>query len=201
MKVVIPDKLVVVLAHRWSLPVLAELARSEGAKFSSLRVKLACSRDSLVTTLRALQDEGLVIRNPGYGHPMRPEYLLTDSGARLAPVCGFWLEKAKLTQGDALTRWCLPVLILIGAGTNRFAEIRRELDAAPSAVSTSLRDLTGRGVIVKRLADTWPATLSYHLTRRGISWHQAALILVKAFGQPTKRRGGVPALSRRATIS
>jgi DNA-binding HxlR family transcriptional regulator len=200
MNVVIPDKLVAVLAHRWSLPVLAELARSEGAKFSSLRVRLACSRDSLITTLRALQDEGLVIRNPGYGHPMRPEYLLTDAGARVAPACSFWLEKAELTDGVALTRWCLPVLILIGTGRNRFAEIRRELDAAPSAVSTSLRDLTGHGVVVKRLAGTWSATVSYHLTRRGTSWHKAALMLVNAFVKSAKPPGGVPRQPIRATI-
>ena len=35
-------------------------------------------------SLAHLIDIGLVIRNPGYGHPLRPEYLLTDNGRGVA---------------------------------------------------------------------------------------------------------------------
>ncbi|MGH2451320.1 MAG: winged helix-turn-helix transcriptional regulator, partial [Candidatus Limnocylindria bacterium] len=66
--------------HRWAAPVLAELDRSRGSRFVTLSNRLALSRESLRRTLTALIDAGLVMKNPGYGHPLRPEYILTERG-------------------------------------------------------------------------------------------------------------------------
>ena len=39
------------------------------------------------------------MKNPGHGHPMRPEYLLTSSGEELAPWC------RRLLDGSDGRRW------------------------------------------------------------------------------------------------
>ena len=60
--------------------MLAELERQRGARFVALANRLGVSRDSLTRTLGALIDAGFVARNPGHGHPLRPEYILTKRG-------------------------------------------------------------------------------------------------------------------------
>ena len=66
------------LNHRWSLAVLAELERTRGSRFVVLLNRIGLARVPRVT-LSNLVDAGLVERNPGYGHPLRPEYLLTPA--------------------------------------------------------------------------------------------------------------------------
>ena len=63
--------------HRWNIAIVAELHRSNGAKFVTLANRLELGHSTLKRCLNALIDLGLVRRNPGYGHPLRPEYLLT----------------------------------------------------------------------------------------------------------------------------
>src|SRR5262245_29802381 len=76
--------LVALFHNRWSVPILAELHRQRGSRFVTLARTLGMSRESLRRTLAALIESGLVGRNPGYGHPLRPEYVLTTRGERVA---------------------------------------------------------------------------------------------------------------------
>ena len=76
--------LVALFHNRWSVPILAELHRQRGSRFVTLARTLGMSRESLRRTLAALIESGLVGRNPGYGHPLRPEYVLTTRGDRIA---------------------------------------------------------------------------------------------------------------------
>ena len=69
--------LTVLVHHRWALPVLGELYRDDGAKFVTLVHRLNVSKDSLARTLEHLRTLDLAVKNPGYGHPLRPEYVLT----------------------------------------------------------------------------------------------------------------------------
>ncbi len=73
--------------RRWAVPVLAQLHRDRGAKAITLTNGLSVSRESLRATLDELIEHGWIARNPGYGHPMRPEYLLTRRGEKLGPTC------------------------------------------------------------------------------------------------------------------
>ena len=73
--------------HRWTAPILAELHRTNGAKFITLVGRLSIPRETLIRTLRVLIRSGWVRRNPGHGHPLRPEYLPTARGRTLGGAC------------------------------------------------------------------------------------------------------------------
>lgn len=159
------------LHHRWSVPVIALLhARGGGAKFVTLQKILGTARDSLARTLTALIESGIVARNPGYGHPMRPEYLLSPAGARLGPLClrlMEWLDRYGL-QEVGLKKWSLPVVHAISCTDGRFNRIRSALpDATPRALAASLRDLQNAGLVNRFLVDADPPRTEYALTRRG----------------------------------
>ena len=78
------DRLTALFRRRWACPVIAELHRSDGAKFVTLVNRLGSNPAAMRTTLDDLLELGWIRRNPGYGHPMRPEYLLTAHGERIA---------------------------------------------------------------------------------------------------------------------
>ncbi|MBK7403431.1 MAG: hypothetical protein IPJ41_02050 [Phycisphaerales bacterium] len=88
-----PARLVDLAHRRWTLPLLAELhhARTSrdptGARFVGLVHRLNVGRESLRQTLDFAIAHGWVRNNPGHGHPLRPEFILTEAGSRLAPAC------------------------------------------------------------------------------------------------------------------
>ena len=99
-------RLAALLHHRWSVPVLAALLEGSGAKFVTLARRLDLSRDSLRRTLDVLIAQRWVMRNPGHGHPMRPEYLLTAAGARIAPWCHGLLRALSRLGLDYMQCYC-----------------------------------------------------------------------------------------------
>ena len=154
--------------HRWSAPVLAELERQRGSRFVALSRMLGVGRDSLRRTLDSLIAQGLVERNPGYGHPLRPEYLLTDRGRDVARRCGTLLA---LLDGNAelvLRKWSLPVLVVL-QGPMRFSEIRASLAGITGrALALALKDLQLAGLIERRVDDqSYPPSVVYEATVEG----------------------------------
>jgi DNA-binding HxlR family transcriptional regulator len=154
--------------HRWSVPILAELERAGGgSRFAPIVNRLGLSRQSLRQTLDALIDAGLVMRNPGYGHPLRPEYVLTERGRRLAPNCTRLvaaLEHEGLVD-VGLKKWSVPVLVAL-AEERRFGELRDELQASPRALTLALKELADAGLVERRVHDDFPPSTSYRLTPR-----------------------------------
>jgi DNA-binding HxlR family transcriptional regulator len=157
--------------HRWTVPTLAALeAQGGGAKFVTLRRSLGVSRDSLQRTLAALVNASLVAPYPGYGHPMRPEYFLTASGSRVAPVCVKLLEKLRRLRVEdvGLRKWSLPVAHALATAGGRFNRVRAVLDeVTPRALSTALCDLQKAGLVTRRLVDDSPPRTEYHLSTTG----------------------------------
>ena len=162
------------LAHRrWNIPVLAELHRRSGARFVVLASTLGASRGSLASSLDSLVDMGLIRRNPGVGHPMRPEYLLTERGERVGAHC---LKIARLVdrRGEndlAYRKWTLPITAAIGDGVRRFNEVRGLLgdSASPRAVTLGLKSLLSTGWAERLLIDDYPPAAGYVLARPGKS--------------------------------
>lgn len=163
-----PDRvrtLIHLFHHRWSVPILGELDRRRGAKFVTLVHATGAAPGSVRASLDALIARGWVAPNPGYGHPLRPEYILTDAGAHLAPTCAR-LDDALVAldlRPVALRKWSMPVLDAVAHGAARFTQIATHLrQATDRAVSLSLQDLQ-RASLLQRVVDTaTPALAPMH---------------------------------------
>lgn len=162
--------LVALFHNRWSVPILAELRRQRGSRFVTLARTLGMSRESLRRTLAALIESGLVGRNPGYGHPLRPEYVLTSSGERIAVACGPLVEQLRRGELEevGLKKWSMPVVFALGEGPRRFSELRETLEGiSPRALALALKDLEAAEIVDRRVTDDYPPATVYRLTRTG----------------------------------
>ena len=155
--------------HRWNVPVLASL-QSSGSRFVVLQQTLGASREALRASLDALELAGLVAANPGYGHPLRPEYVLTDAGATLAPACDHYRTTAdRLGQAAvAYRKWTAPLLLALREGHTRFSGLETALGSiTPRALSQGLRYMCESDLVVRAVRDGYPPHASYLLTRAG----------------------------------
>jgi DNA-binding HxlR family transcriptional regulator len=162
--------LVALFHNRWSVPILAELHRQRGSRFVTLSRILGLSRESLRRTLAALIDGGLVGRNPDYGHPLRPEYVLTSSGERIAAACRPLVERLRTggLEDVALKKWSMPVVYALADGPRRFSELREALEGiSPRALTLALKDLEAARLVDRRVTDDYPPATVYRLTRAG----------------------------------
>ena len=154
-------ELIALCHYRWSAPVLAELGRTHGTRFVVLAKHLGVGRTSLRRTLDALVELGLVRRNPGYGHPLRPEYLLTSAGESVAARCERLLAAVDGTRDVVLRKWSLPVLAALGQRA-RFSELRDALPGVTArALALALKDLERAGLVDRRVEETYPPTAVY----------------------------------------
>lgn len=166
------QRLADLLHHRWAVPILAELHRSRGSKFASLLTALGVSRESLSRTLTALVESGWVMRNPGYGHPLRPEYVLSRKGRRLAPLCAE-LEVTLRHSADSLTdlrrleeavlrKWSLPVLYVLAAGPLRFSALRAALpEITARALTLTLKEMEAVALVAREVTTHYPPATLY----------------------------------------
>ncbi|HKP17629.1 MAG TPA: winged helix-turn-helix transcriptional regulator [Gaiellaceae bacterium] len=158
-------ELVSLFHHRWSPPTLALLAERGGARFVELQRKLGVGADSLRRALHGLIDLGYVRRNPGYGHPLRPEYLVTDAGREAGAACARLLR-----AGDAdllLRKWSVPTLAQLGEPL-RFSELRAALPGVtPRALALALKDLEEARLVRREVVDSRPPSTLYRATARG----------------------------------
>lgn len=162
---------------RWAVALLADIAAHDGARFVELLHRLGLSRDSLSRTLEAATTRGWVERNPGYGHPLRPEYILTAEGKRMAALAGR-IEAARDAAGLApgtLARWSMPIIFSVDAGHRRFNELARTLPAvSPRALSQGLRKLAVQRLVTRALIEGYPPASLYSLTSQGELFARAA---------------------------
>jgi DNA-binding HxlR family transcriptional regulator len=181
------------LVHlRWAIPVLALLvegttgvpgSRGGGAKFVTLVRRAGVGPESLRRTLDALVEAGWVRRNPGYGHPMRPEYVLSPRGVRLARaaerVMGV-LERLGVAE-TGLRKWSLPVTLALGSTPARFGELQAALSGiTPRALALALKELEASGLVEREVGDAYPPRPRYGLSRRGRTLRREAQRLERA---------------------
>jgi DNA-binding HxlR family transcriptional regulator len=167
--------------RRWALPILAELAATGGSRFVPLANKLGLSHDALRQTLEALIEVDLVVRNPGYGHPTRPEYVLTAHGRRVAPICAAVLHELRRRgiEDGALKKWSMPIVAALTA-ERRFGELRRAVGATPRALTLALKELVGLGLVERRVHDGFPPSTTYCLTPASVSLRRQVVRLASA---------------------
>lgn len=154
--------------YRYSFPVMAELSRDQGCKFVTLINRLEASDRAIRQALDHLMEAGWVMRNPGYGHPMRPEYILTERGSSYGPsALGIWdaLREWK-EEVVALERWPLPLLQLLLSGAGRFGEIKTlAAGITPRALAMALSRLQESGLATRAVIDGHPPTAEYSPTK------------------------------------
>ena len=129
--------------------------------------ELGAGRESVRRALDELVELRLLSRNPGYGHPLRPEYLVLPAGAALVPACADLV--AALEELDAiepgLKKWSMPVVHALAAGPCRFSELRADLPGiTPRALTLALKDLVAAGLVERTVTNGYPPSTLYRLT-------------------------------------
>jgi DNA-binding HxlR family transcriptional regulator len=157
--------LIALFHHRWAPPALALLTERRGLRFVELQRRLGVGRDSLRRALDALLELGYAQRKPGYGHPLRPEYLVTASGRTAGTICA-----RVLTAGDPevlLRKWSVPTLAQLDR-PQRFSELRAALGSVtPRALALALRDLEAADLVEREVLTTRPPSTVYRATTTG----------------------------------
>lgn len=158
--------------HRWALPVLAELQRrGGGARLAEMAESLEASRGGLRQAVDALIRLRLVARNVGHGHPLRPEFMLTARGERLAvPAKGIVLLARRWSiEDEVFRRWPLPVVYGLGESGARFSELRNRLPGITDRALSLTLQLLDVSRLARRIVHTdRPPSVEYAPTDRAI---------------------------------
>lgn len=148
--------LVKLTSRAWSLKALALLHEGVPARQAPMIAASGASRTTFVNSLQHLMELGLLERNPGHGHPLRPEFRLTPEGEALAPIAH---RIDGMVEGDAagavLLRksWTVP-LLAVAAKPRLFSDLKRDLlPITDRALSQSLRDLQSLSWIDRSVDD------------------------------------------------
>lgn len=163
-------ELISLFKRRWTVPVLAQLLNDSGCKFVTLVNKLGVSRESLRRTLDALIVSEWVAKNPGHGHPLRPEYVLTRAGKRLAKwsVRAMVVLRAMRVEEITCRKWSMPVAWVLRSGRMRFSIILATVGGlTPRALAIALRQMEEFGLVARAVSDDYPPGTFYRLTRLG----------------------------------
>ena len=164
------ERLIRLFHRRWSVPVLAEIHRAKGAKFITLVNRLGVSRTTLKLTLLDLIDAGLAMKNPGYGHPLRPEYVLPPESADLARQCARLddLVRRASVEDTAFRKWSMPVLLTLAGGQRHFSQIRGGVPGiSDRALTLALRALGEAGLTEREVLDGYPPRTAYRVLPPG----------------------------------
>lgn len=159
------------VAGRWLLPLMAHVAAAGGgSRFAAMAGSLGLSRSALAASLAALQEAGWLARNPGHGHPLRPEYVLTPAGEPVAAFCrGVMKQRERLgLEPGQLPRWSLPLIARLDGEKARFSALRDALrPVTPRALSLTLKQMLQVDLVDRALEDDFPPIAIYGLTGRG----------------------------------
>ncbi len=137
--------LVKLTSRAWSLNILALLDSGVPGRQAPLLAASGASRTSFAASLAHLVELKLLERNPGHGHPLRPEFRLTPAGIKGAEIAGKVVIAVPDEKEFALLRksWTVPILAFT-ATPQRFSEIRTGLapitDRALSAALVQLEE-------------------------------------------------------------
>jgi DNA-binding HxlR family transcriptional regulator len=157
--------------YRWFIPIISVLHYQKGAKFITLLKELKISRSVLTSTLNKMIAQGFAMRNPGYGHPLRPEYILTDRGLQLGPFCNEMMTCILGQNGHHLiqSKWAIQIIHLCSGGEIRFSELKSALTPITSrALSEELKVLNAEGFIERKIIENYPPLTIYSLAEKSL---------------------------------
>lgn len=137
------NALVKITSRAWSLNILALLHNGVAGRQAALLSESGASRTAFTQSLNHLIGLGILERNPGHGHPLRPEYRLTPDGVSAARVANKIKMAVTEPSDQILLRraWTVPVLV-VSHEPRYFKDIKSELGVITDrALSQSLSQL------------------------------------------------------------
>lgn len=139
-------------SRAWAIPILANLHTGTPGRQAPLLAATGASRTAFAQSMDHLIAIGLMERNPGYGHPLRPEFRLTKVGVTAACLASR-IQSVTQKQDQALLRrsWTLPVLTAVHKPSH-FNNIKRSLGTITDrALSQSLKAMETRNWVERRV--------------------------------------------------
>ncbi len=127
------------------MPILSNMHDGVPGRQATLLAATGASRTAFAQSMEHLIQIGLLERNPGHGHPLRPEFRLTQFGLRAAAIANKVQSVSGDEDQDLLRRsWTLPILTSLHTQSH-FNEIKRNLlTITDRALSHSLKSMEER---------------------------------------------------------
>ncbi|MCK0120982.1 winged helix-turn-helix transcriptional regulator [Loktanella sp. F6476L] len=141
-------------SRAWAVPILSNLHAGIAGRQAPLLAATGASRTAFAQSMDHLIEIGLVERNPGYGHPLRPEFRLTQRGISAAALA-HKIQNLSSAEDQALLRksWTLPVLTSLHR-PRHFNDIKRNLHTITDrALSQSLKSMEQRDWVQRHVDD------------------------------------------------
>lgn len=168
--------LVNITSKVWSLKILALLHSGIPGRQAPLVAATGASRSSFTSSLDHLVQLGLLERNPGHGHPLRPEFRLTETGMVAAMMASRIVELVPEDDAFAIVRrsWAVPILAVTESPT-RFSNIKSGLGAITDrALSKSLCALEDQAWLKREIDVSERSPFpTYHAVNTGRQINQA----------------------------
>lgn len=156
-------------SRAWAIPILSNLHAGIAGRQAPLLAATGASRTAFAQSMDHLIAIGLLERNPGYGHPLRPEFRLTERGVSAASIAHKIQSITADEDQDLIRRsWTLPVLTALH-GCSHFNDIKRNLRTITDrALSQSLKTLEVRNWVHRNVDEgARPPRSAYRAVRTG----------------------------------
>ncbi|MDO6588586.1 winged helix-turn-helix transcriptional regulator [Salipiger sp. 1_MG-2023] len=139
-----------VTSRAWAMPILSSLHSGVAGRQAPLLAATGASRTAFTQSMDHLIELGLLERNPGYGHSLRPEFQLTKLGRTVAAIAGKIHDISNEEDWPLLRRsWTLPVLTSLHK-PSYFMDIKRHLPTVTDrALSQSLKSIEARNWVCR----------------------------------------------------
>jgi len=168
--------LVKITSRAWSLKILALLHEGVPGRQAALLSATKASRTAFAASLAHLVDLGLLERNPGHGHPLRPEFRLTAKGTQVAKVANDIINAVPPPLETKILRktWTVPILALTER-PRHFVDIRSGLPSITDRALSQSLSLLHRKEWLRRDVDisSRPLRPTYQATNIGAGICQA----------------------------
>lgn len=97
---------------------------------------------------------------------MRPEYILTPAGMRLAPWCARVCNLLRVAglEEVGFRKWSMPIVLALHRGHRRFSELKSFLPGLTArALTLALKELNAAGVVERQVSAGYPPATHYEL--------------------------------------
>ncbi len=176
--------LVNITSRAWALPILAQLDSGVPGRQAPLLAATGAGRTAFAQSMDHLITIGLIERNPGHGHPLRPEFRLTQMGASAAKLASK-INRVSTEEDLVLLRrsWTLPVLATLHT-PRHFADIKRDLSPITDrALSQSLKTMETKSWVCRQVDElTRPPRSRYLAVSTGCKLSTITASAIASFG-------------------